>query len=109
MSHRYHPEEIDAILYDDCEECEQRSNSLAHLASGLDRSNLLKLWNRMIDVEKDDGEYPTVAEARAGRMLYFMALVLERIADTSMLVKGQDLRLILESGRRTLEEVRRPR
>lgn len=67
----------DAILYDDCERCAEHAE---HLTS-LDDATLAMLWTRMVaDKNGDDDAYRTVAEAEAGRNLYRIGVILERLA-----------------------------
>ena len=75
MSHRLHPA-TDALLFDGCEECEGRTEFPAILE--IDVFKMARLWNRMIDVEFFADQYRTLAEAKAGRTLYHLYVLLER-------------------------------
>jgi hypothetical protein len=77
--HRRHPTDddpADAILFDDCERCEQHARMLV----GLDDDHLARLYGRMSDVEygADDG-YRTINEATAGRNLYAAIRLTDRL------------------------------
>lgn len=82
MSHVYHEGPDDAVLYDGCDECEKRSKSIEGLL-GLDSTNLRILVDRMIGVElsSDRDHYRTRAESRAGRILYYVYVLVERLSD----------------------------
>jgi hypothetical protein len=91
MSHDYHdtlgcPE--DTIFYDGCEECEDRAKwGLAGLLTQ-DIDRVEAIWRRMLTNEGReadaigrygvDGGYRTDAEARIGKELYLLAVLLER-------------------------------
>lgn len=67
------------ILFDGCEVCESRTNLAGIL--NLDHGNISALWTRMLSVEFGHGTekaYRSRAEARAGRELYYVALLLQR-------------------------------
>lgn len=99
MSHDYHgglgcPE--GTILYDGCEECEERSKRGITGFLELDLDRVEALWRRMIVTEKgvrpdvldlpgypvQDG-YLTTAESRIGVTFYHLAILLERAGDPS--------------------------
>lgn len=70
----------DAILYDGCERCLEHAENL----TSLDDENLAELWTRMLGEEKGwqqkGNAYRTETEAKAGRELYRIGVVLERLA-----------------------------
>lgn len=69
----------DAVLYDHCERCTELA---ASPATGLSSEYAARLWQRMVDVEKDDRRgYATSTEASAARVYYAIALFLERQTD----------------------------
>lgn len=79
MSHDYHQGPEDAILYDGCEECDQRAadpmNGLLHL----DSASFVELWERMLAVEGDDSDhYRTRNEAALGHHLNSVRILIER-------------------------------
>lgn len=87
MSHEYHPnlDNYNAanVLHDGCEECEERSKSIAGLLH-LDDENLRRLWDRMMWREfpgtrngKPLGPYSD-ADYDATKMLYHIGVLLER-------------------------------
>lgn len=80
--HRYHNgaatgDPVDALLYDNCERCEEHAENLFDL----DRDHICKLWERMVMVETNpfgDERYRTINEAKACRKLYNFYLLVER-------------------------------
>ncbi len=67
----------DAILYDDCPRCAQQAANPAHC----DLDRLGRLWSRMVEVERDPSgiaAYRTATEAAGCRILYPIALLLDR-------------------------------
>jgi hypothetical protein len=76
-THTYHPDTLDVGLSDDCPRCSEHAND--PLAS-LDPAHVDDLWRQMVRVEfTDGGPYRSLAEARACRQLYSLALFLQRI------------------------------
>jgi len=63
------------ILADGCDRCTQQSRSLLEL----DVEKIGRLWDKMIEVERDYGGYATENERRACRALYHVALGIERL------------------------------
>lgn len=78
-SHSPHPRMgTEAIVYDDCERCEQHAN--AHGIT-LDRDNLIRMWSRMLDVEvHGSSEYLTENERKLGYSLDRTRVLLEKYA-----------------------------
>lgn len=84
--HRYHPDvekgdPIDAIYFDDCEDCDHHAKELPYYQ---DQFKMDLLWNRMIAVELEDTEsYRTRNEqvACSIRGLWGMYIFLERFTD----------------------------
>jgi hypothetical protein len=74
------------VLVDDCARCEQQAKDPV---GTLDREHIAALWKEMVRVEHtyDDhgrsigGAYRSLADARACRQLYTMAVFLERHTD----------------------------
>lgn len=70
------------ILYDGCEECEERAAAGIQGVFALDTNNFWLLWQRMLrtDYGFDNGadHYLTQAEAQLGSRLYNMAVLMER-------------------------------
>ncbi len=90
-THRVHPnsngtyrpvDPPDAILWDDCERCDEHATD----ALGLDRTKLRAAWDMMIAVETGGpvrvggAEYRTANEARLGRLLYNVYVITQRLA-----------------------------
>ena len=84
MTHRYHPDPAmgdhpDAIVFDGCAECEARADLGIQGLVYYDRETFDRLWNRMLDVEKDDLEgHRNKTEQKLCRSLYCMALLMGR-------------------------------
>jgi len=84
--HRLHPkeDEVHAILYDDCERCDQHVNNLLDLCITLDRDNIRELWQEMLVVEEMNNGYRdyyrTSNEAKACGFLYR----LKNVAQTNL-------------------------
>ena len=90
MSHEYHPRSyvpseepsllvsgVEPILFDGCEECEERSRAI--LRAPLDQNYMAALWQKMVRVEHANvGRYRSDAEARACHTLYEVAVFLEK-------------------------------
>ncbi len=85
MIHRFHPnpdrsDPPDAILWDDCERCDEQTDAL-----GLDRVKLRKAWNMMLAVELPESRrapsshYRTANERRLGRTLYSAYIINEKL------------------------------
>jgi len=77
-SHSVHEDTHTHGLNDDCDRCAQ----LASRPWELDDDNLRTAWNRMLAVEFADPEkmsYRSDNEARLGKRLYEMAVLLERL------------------------------
>ena len=82
--HRPHPapsqaDPSDALIYDDCERCDQMANLIA-----IDPQRMNQLWDRMLAVElRDEEQARTRNEKQALRALYQIGLFLQRylIAD----------------------------
>lgn len=83
MSHAYHEGPEDAVLYDGCDECSHRANNPLDGLLTLDNERLATLHKRVLDVEYGDGveSYRTVNEAKIGRALYRLLVLLERYPD----------------------------
>ena len=81
--HRFHPNDDDppdAVLWDDCERCQQHT---VYPYVTLDKGNIRLLWALMLDVERRMVRgrfYRTRAEAQACRNLWYVAVFLEREA-----------------------------
>ena len=81
MSHRYHPDEAmgdpeDAILYDNCERCDEHAEQLY----GLDQGNLTSFWLAMHYSKHDDVTLElTKNEAKVINRMYEMAVIIERM------------------------------
>ncbi len=87
-SHRVHPdpydpalEPRDAILYDDCERCDEQTDAM-----GLDLAKLREAWELMNAVEHGRignplrrRGYLTANEGRLGRTLYAVYVINERL------------------------------
>ncbi len=84
--HRIHPDPhkgdpAEAILYDDCERCDEQAAD----AFGLDLTKLREAWRIMVAVETGGPlrvvgeEYRTGNEARLGRVLYAVYVINERL------------------------------
>lgn len=68
----------DAILYDACDRCAEHAE---HPQLSLDPERLGRLWTRMVEVERDPtmrAAYQTGTEARGARLLYRIAIMVER-------------------------------
>jgi hypothetical protein len=75
--------ETGGILDETCERCAQYAENPAML----DSTNLRSMWDQMMAVEFGTiHNYPNTADAKAGRVLYRMAVALELL--------GHDPRLI---------------
>lgn len=75
------PDPEDAVLFDGCERCEEHA---AEPLAQLGPSHLAPLWVEMVRVERDPTfrtHYRTVAEGKACRALYRIAVFLERHTD----------------------------
>ena len=68
------------VLFDGCETCDHRAKRGVAGACYLDEEHFMAMWNRMIAVEftKTERTYKSFAEARMGKALYEMALLIER-------------------------------
>lgn len=79
MSHRFHPDRrdrADALLFDDCEDCDRRARDLG---LGLDEERFELMWRRMLDVEYDEsGAYRSTNESILGKQLYQVSLLVQR-------------------------------
>ena len=78
MTHRYHPDADDpkdVILYDDCERCDQHTETLF----SLDATKFRRLWDRTVAFERDDeGGYTTANEHLAGKRLWWMTMTAQQ-------------------------------
>lgn len=80
MVHRYHPDperrESISILYDDCERCAEQAESLG---LELDAEKFARAWAQMREAEYGDvNTYSTEAEAKLGKSLYRVSVLIER-------------------------------
>ena len=92
MRHRYHPDTeaddpadldpVDAILFDDCADCARHAEKLG---TSLDGEKFLAMWLRMLEAESGAGHYRTGTEARLGRSLHEVRILLERHPDLATL------------------------
>lgn len=79
MSHDYHVGPDDAVLFDGCDECSDRANNPLDGLMTLDGERLAMLHKRVLDVEfRGTDHYRTDNEARIGRALYRLLVLLER-------------------------------
>ena len=91
MSHRFHPtknDQIDAILFDDCEDCTIKTKRLGAM---LDPDRWSELWRRMLVTEMPltyQRKYPdttpgyrSLTEQKLGSQMYGMYLIFERQND----------------------------
>ena len=82
--HSYHPDlgPPSCILFDGCDECERLSKMGLAGVLELGMINASALWRRMLVTEKrgdfPDPTYRSNAEARLGRELYHLAVLLHR-------------------------------
>lgn len=67
--------QAEPILYDGCDRCAEHADDPL---VALDPEFTEALWNRMVEVERNDGAYSSGAEARACKTLYRIAVWLER-------------------------------
>jgi len=83
MSHDLHDGPDDAVLYDGCAECDSRADQGIAGILNLDAQNVARLSSRMQAVEYGHGvaAYRSHNEARLGRELYYVSLLLERHPD----------------------------
>lgn len=75
--HREHPiqgDPADAILYDNCDRCTEHAKQL----TSLDTRNAERLVDRVMEVERFDGRYRSLAEAEAGRRVLHAADLIAR-------------------------------
>ena len=70
----------DAILYDDCAECDSRAEKGLDGLLHLDAHNFAEAWNRMVDIEHEEQQngYRSKNEAKLLGNLYTVALLIER-------------------------------
>jgi hypothetical protein len=80
MSHSYHRGPEGAVLYDFCWECDDRAGDPLNGLMMLDKDNMARLLARVHAVEFDHTEdsYLTANEAKIGRALYRLLVLLER-------------------------------
>lgn len=80
MSHDIHNGPDDAVLYDGCAECDDRADMGMAGILYLDARNVARLASRMQAVEYGHGadSYRSRNEARLGRELYYVSLLLQR-------------------------------
>lgn len=85
MSHDYHRGPRDAILYDGCAECDARAADPMDGLLRLDIETFVEFWERMRAVEYGDGpfgsgheSYRSTNEAKVGKHLYYISLLLQR-------------------------------
>ena len=80
MTHDLHDGPADAILYDGCDECDHRASEGIAGALHMDPITFSRMWSRMMSVERgeDRDSYRTDNEARVGKQLYYMSLLVER-------------------------------
>lgn len=79
MGHDYHEGPDGAVLYDGCEECDERAADPINGLLRLDGERFRTLWKRMIEVERENkGEYLTFNERALGRHLYYITVLEER-------------------------------
>jgi hypothetical protein len=86
-SHTYHPDTHEFGLADDCDRCAEHATR----PHELDDQNLAALWLRMLDVEfgPGDASYRSKNEAKAGKYLYDVALLLERFGVSPFMLREQ--------------------
>jgi hypothetical protein len=104
MAHAYHgdlgPE--GTLYFDGCEECEERADQGIQGLLNLEPIRAEVLWRRMIVTERGKKArvenlpgysvqkgYLSNAEARAGRQLYYLAVMLERSGDSRAWIPGK--------------------
>lgn len=63
-----------ALLFDDCDRCAQQATD----PRWLDEQRLGHMWQRMVDVEREGGNYATRTEGVCGRTLYLLACLAQR-------------------------------
>lgn len=93
MVHVYHPGldgyDPEAILFDGCEECEERSKKGVKGLLELDSTNIELLWRRCLNTSyggrsfgsEEAGKYRSDCEARLGNELYLIGVLLQRHHD----------------------------
>jgi hypothetical protein len=88
-SHTFHDDIAEHGLADGCDRCAEHA---AHPAT-LDDQNLGALWHRMLDVEfgynHGDVSYRSDNEAKAGKYLYDVAVLLERFGVSPFMLREQ--------------------
>jgi len=86
-THSLHEETHTHGLADDCDRCAEH----AARPHALDDEMLAALWMRMLDVEFGDGtkSYRSENEAKAGKSLYDVALLLERFGVSPWMLREQ--------------------
>jgi len=86
-THSPHEDSHTHGLADDCDRCAEH----AARPHSLDDENLGALWMRMLDVEFGDGtaSYRSANEAKAGRYLYDVAILLERFGVSPFMLREQ--------------------
>ena len=82
MSHRYHPDPetndpVDAILYDDCQRCEQQANDPRHL----DQNKLRAAWDLSM---VNDWSEMTANQCELLDHLYEVRVLIERLKEAGI-------------------------
>lgn len=83
MSHDYHQGPEGAVLYDGCQECDERAIDPLKGLANLDASSYQVLRRRMLEVEFGMGHYLTGNEASLGRALHTIFVLEERYGQVS--------------------------
>ena len=80
MSHSYHQGPEDAVLYDGCDECDDRAANPLEALLALDETNMRRLLERTRSVHggNDRNDYRSDNEARLGLALYRLLVLIER-------------------------------
>ena len=77
--HGLHDGPEGAILFDGCEECDARASDPIDALLKFDGERFLDFTERMLHVEYDgQGSYLTKNEAKVGRHLYYISLLVQR-------------------------------
>jgi hypothetical protein len=79
VSHDYHQGREGAIIFDGCDECDERAVEPIKALLNLDRESFTQLRDRMLAVEYDGTDtYRSKNEARVGKHLYYIQVLQER-------------------------------
>jgi hypothetical protein len=93
MSHGYHEGPEDALLFDGCDECDARAADPIDALLRLDPERFETLWQRMRATEYGDAAVPdrlrkanlryrSTNEAKVGKHLYYVSLLLQRFPES---------------------------